>query len=103
MMGPTITAAFDNRRDAEMTVERLVQEFGIDRSAVFIVAPGSENTVGEIASGADVESGHPGLNPDVRPELEGKVMVSIDTNGDDAIQNARGALEEFGATNLADG
>jgi hypothetical protein len=43
MMGTTITAAFDNRRDAEMTVERLVQEFGIDRSAVFTATSGLEH------------------------------------------------------------
>ena len=102
-MGTTLVAEFDNRRDAEMSVERLVQELGIDRTAVFIAASGSENTVGEKASGADVESGHPGTDVEPRPELEGTVTVSVDINDDADVQRSRDALEEFGAQKISAG
>ncbi len=46
-MGTTLTAQFETRREAEMTIERLVQEHGIERTDIFVSAAGADNTAGE--------------------------------------------------------
>jgi hypothetical protein len=101
-MGTTVTAEFDNRRDAEMSVERLVQEKGVERTAIFIAAAGSDNSAGEQPSGADVESGHPETDADGNPKLGGKVTVSVDFDDDAAAEGARAAFAEFGATDVSE-
>src|SRR5215217_5217250 len=46
LMPRKITGEFDIRREAELAVERLVQEYSIDRSAVEVTAAGDDNTAG---------------------------------------------------------
>lgn len=53
----TLTAKFDTRREAEITVERLVQQFKIGRSDVFITADADDNTAGVEEAGSDTEAG----------------------------------------------
>jgi hypothetical protein len=101
-MGKTITAEFDNRRDAEMSVERLVQEQGVERTSVFIAAAGSDNSAGVKPSGADVESGHQHMEADGDPKLSGKISVSVDFDDDDAAAEARSAFTEFGASSVSE-
>ena len=36
-----LEATFETRREAEMSIERLVQEFGLDRKAIEVVADGA--------------------------------------------------------------
>ena len=81
-MERTIVASFETRRDAEMAVEHLVQEHGINRSDVFIRAAGKSNTAGVQPAGADVESGHPGVEKRGEPQLAGPVEVFVDCHGD---------------------
>ena len=52
-MPQTITGYFDTRRDAEMTVEHLVQDHGLDRNSVQATAEGEENSSSTVVSGAD--------------------------------------------------
>ncbi|WP_431271497.1 hypothetical protein [Dankookia sp. P2] len=61
-MPKQISGEFDIRREAELAVERLVQEYKIDRSAIQVAAAGDDNTTGTVASGADRdrETGSPG-------------------------------------------
>ena len=49
-MAEKLTGLFETRREAEMTVERLVQEFNVDRTDISVLAAGAENTVAPIAS-----------------------------------------------------
>jgi len=95
----TIVANFDTRRDAETAVEHLVQEHGIERADIFVRAPGKANTAGTRPAGADVESGHPGVERHGNPELSGPIEVSVEC---DAGQTTvvRSALEKAGATRL---
>lgn len=37
-MTVTLSATFDTRREAEMTIERLVQQFDLDRAAIAVSA-----------------------------------------------------------------
>ena len=64
-MPKQISGEFDVRREAELAVERLVQEYKIDRSAIQVAAAGDDNTAGTVASGADRdrETGEPGASP----------------------------------------
>lgn len=100
-MGTTLKASFDTRRGAEMTIERLVQEFGIERTGIFVAAEGSKNSAGEEKAGSDTEAGSP--SPDNRNDasLKGRVTVSVDIEDDDHAAKVRSAFAEFGAEDVA--
>ncbi len=100
-MGTTLKAKFDRRRGAELTIERLVQEFGIERTDIFVAAEGSENSAGEQKAGSDTEAGSP--SPDDRNDasLEGRITVSVDIDNDDHAAKVRAAFAEFGAEDVA--
>lgn len=63
-MSKSINGTFETRRDAEMAVERLVQEFGVERTDIFSSARGKDNSAGTTAAGSDTES--PGPSPEAR-------------------------------------
>lgn len=48
-----LEVTFETRRNAEMSIERLVQEFGLDRKAIEVVADGILNSAGEDMFGGD--------------------------------------------------
>ena len=99
--GTTITATFSTRRQADVAVEQLVQEFGIERTDVFVVPEAGENSAGTRPDGADVESGHPDVDPAGDPALKGGLVVSIDLADDSALAKVRAALEEHGGRDVA--
>lgn len=76
-MPKTISADFKSRRDAEMAVEHIVQDHGLDRNAVNIGPASNENTAGTEAARADVEDGHLKSGTEGEPALAGKVKVSV--------------------------
>ena len=76
-MPKTISADFKSRRDAEMAVEHIVQDHGLDRNAVDIGPASNENTAGTEAARADVEDGHLKSATEGEPALAGKVKVSV--------------------------
>lgn len=76
-MPKTISANFKSRRDAEMAVEHIVQDHGLDRNAVDIGPASNENTAGTEAARADVEDGHLKSGTEGEPALAGKVKVSV--------------------------
>jgi hypothetical protein len=82
-MPKTISAEFKSRRDAEMAVEHIVQDHGLDRNAVNVGPASNENTAGTEAARADVEDGHLKSGTEGEPALAGKVKVSVQV--DDAI------------------
>lgn len=79
-MAKTVRAEFETRRDAEMSIEQLVQELGIERTDVFVSAVESENTVGTRQAGSDTEHGEP--DPAKHPKLEGLIEVSVELDDD---------------------
>lgn len=95
-MESTIAAQFETRRDAEIAVEHLVQEYNIPRTDIFIRARGEANSAGIKAAGADVESGHDDSEDRGTPELAGLIEVSVDYHGKDA-DTVRKALQEAGS------
>jgi hypothetical protein len=96
-----LTAKFDTRREAEMTVERLVQQFEIDRAKVVVTAGGDENTAGIEEDGSDNKAGEP--SPEARgdAELNGKVVVTVEVADDVAASEVREASAEFDASEQA--
>lgn len=96
----TIKGLFANRRDVEIAVEHLVQEYGIERTDIFIEPAGARNSAGESEAGADLESGHKGEEPDARgAAYEGELVVSVDMN-DDESDAVRQAFRDAGAVNV---
>ncbi len=91
-----LTGKFDTRREAEMTVERLVQQFDIDRGKIVVAADGDENTAGVEEAGS--EAGQP--SPEARDdaELNGKVVVTVEVADDAAASEVREAFAEFDAS-----
>ena len=112
MAGRTITGSFNTRREAEMAVEHLVQDYGLDRSLVDVRPAGEENTSGNVASGADAAerhrgSGAPGdpVGDKIMPEGQraeaggigkGAILVSAEVD-EDKLDRARKSFEEYGA------
>lgn len=93
-MSTTLTGTFDSRDQADMAVERLVQEIGIERTDIFVTASGPDNSAGNRIGGADSETVDQGERDDV--PLAGGIMVSIDLQDDAKVEVVTATLEEFG-------
>lgn len=89
-----ISAEFDTRRQAELAVEHLVQEYRLDRRAIEVVAASDDNSAGTTPSGADRDrrTGEPGASA-----TEGRIRVSAEVDdisadkAEAALRQARGA------------
>jgi len=99
--GATLTATFNTRRQADLALERLVQELGIERADVFLVPEGNENSAGSDPDGADAESGHPGVDPASDPALAGGIVLSVDLSDEANVGDVRAALRELGGQDVA--
>lgn len=76
-MDNALCGRFATRREAELAVEHLVQDHGLDRNAITVRAEGTQNSAGTEAAGADTESGHPGLEKHGDPQLAGMIEVRV--------------------------
>jgi len=99
-MSTTVTAQFKTRRAAEMSVERLVQEYGIERTDIFVAAAGPENTVGEEPAGADTEGEEQSADGRGDAALNGAVEVSVDLQEEELAKKVRDAFAEFQASDV---
>ena len=100
-MPTTLTAKFDTRRDAEMTIERLVQEHGIDRAKIQITTEDAANSAGSDTAGSDVAGKAP--SPETRDDaaLEGRIVVSAEID-DARMADVKAAFAEFDAAAIAE-
>ena len=99
-MSTSLTAKFDTRREAEMTVERLVQQFKIERTDVFVAAEGDENSIGVEEAGSDTEAARPSPEDRDDGKLAGRVIVSVDIEDDGLADEVRSAFAEFDAADV---
>lgn len=83
-MGQTLKGSFATRRDADMTVEQLVQRLGIPRTDVFVASVARNNSAGTRKAGSDMVEGRP--DPDAKPALEGCIEVSVELEDDRAAE-----------------
>ena len=102
-MPTTLTARFETRREAEMTVERLVQEQGIERTDIFITVDGEDNSAGDTPAGSDTRAGAP--SPEDRDDtpIGGRIIVSVDLDDETRAETVRGAFAEFDADAVSEG
>lgn len=96
-MPTTLQGQFDTRREAEMTVERLVQEHGIDRAAITIAATGEENSAGVERAGSDHTSAAPSAGSRNDAALEGALVVVVELDNNSRAKEVRAAFAEFAA------
>lgn len=90
-MSSTLEKTFATREQAELAVEHLVQELGVERTDIFVTAQGAQNSSGEAASGGDAPAVlEPGRDD---AALAGGITVSVDVNDADREQSIRRALE----------
>lgn len=94
-MSSILEATFETRREAELVIERLVQEFGVDRAAIHVGPDGDRNTVGERRSGGDAKAAEPSVEPRTDAPLEGRVLVSVALEGGADVEPIRSAFSEF--------
>lgn len=99
--GATIVATFSTRRQADLAVEQLVQNLGIQRTNVFVTAECEENSSGREAGGADAESGHPGVDTGGAPSLADAISVAVDLPDEADVARVRSALEQHGGGDIA--
>lgn len=100
-MDRSLTARFETRRDAELAIERLVQEQGIDRDRISVLPVGAQNTVGTRIAGSDAPDGQPGTRERDDAALHGAVEISVNLQGGRA-DTVRRTLMEAGARDLAE-
>lgn len=89
-----LAALFSTREAADRAIEHLVQEHGVDRSAIFVETAGDRNSVGIEQSGGD--AGAMGAPSREDAPLRGalRVTVAIDDNDPQVLDRA---LAEAGA------
>lgn len=85
----TVLAYFETREAADIAVEHLVQQYGLERPDIFVQAEGGDNTSGTSSSGGD--SFHDGSDRQ-DGSLTGEILVSVDIDGNklQAVQRVMG-------------
>lgn len=101
-MGTNVTGKFHSREEVDSVVERLVQEYGIDRADIFVSAVGSENSAGDEVSGSDSGGGEPSSGDRDDAPLTGALEVSVDINDAEDVDRVRQTFAEFSGTETAD-
>ena len=91
-----LEVTFETLRNAEMSIERLVQEFGLDRKAIENVADGALNSAGEDTSGGDNASDSPSPSDREDAALNDRIKVSVTVDDAAEAQRVRDAFSEFG-------
>lgn len=92
-MSKILVGQFDTRRQADLAVERLVQEIGIERTDIFVASSGPDNSTGTFRAGADSETVGEPARDDV--QLAGAVTVSVDVQNDNDVQRIISAIKEM--------
>ena len=95
-MTSKMTATFSTRRDAELVVERLVQEFDFAREAIVVAPETAANSAGETPSGGDAAAAEPGTEARSDAPLEGRIVVTVDAADRGDTDDIRRAFTEFG-------
>jgi len=81
-MSQTLRSTFATRREAELVIEHLVQEHGIERTDIFVAPEGEANSAGEEISGSDQAAAAPTEPARTDGALNGRIEVSVDVQDD---------------------
>jgi len=80
-METTFVAEFSTRREAELAIEHLVQEYGVPRGDVSVQPTGTANTSGQYSAGTDAKAAP---EPTGGGKLEGSIEVCVNFYGADS-------------------
>ena len=94
-----LAAIYNTREQATLAVEHLVQEHGVDRSAVFVEPVDGRNTAGLEISGGDAPSGDEGTRVRDDGALNGAIRVTVAAS-DRELAPLRQALHDAGAVQV---
>lgn len=97
-----LTATFDTRREAEMTIERLVQQFDLDRAAISVGTEGDANSAGEEVAGSDTNAGEPSVDQRDDAALAGSIVVTAEVPDEETADLVRDAFAEFDAAGVVE-
>jgi len=100
-MTTRLAGLFETRRQAEMTIERLVQEYGVDRAAITVTAAGDDNTVGVERAGSDDPGGSAAEAGRDDAPLAGEVRLEVTLEDGADADAVRSAFAEFSADEVA--
>lgn len=94
-----LTAVFRTRADADLAIEHLAQEYGIDPAFIYVEPVAEANSAGTEPSGGDHASGAPshGERPDA--PLHGAIQVTVPVKHE-SLQRMTDALREAGALEI---
>jgi hypothetical protein len=100
-MPTTLTGRFETRREAELAIEHLVQQEGLDRKAISVLPLGNDNSAGTQIAGSDQPDGNRDSRERDDAALTGPIEISVALLEGDA-EAVRRALEIAGARNVRD-
>ena len=92
-MSTTIEHVFPTRRDAELAIERLVQEHGFERTDIFVTPVGRENSVGEAVNGGNAAA--PLEEDRTDAPIDTAITVSIDLNNEERASIVHSVFNEL--------
>ncbi|MFC4257138.1 hypothetical protein GRI97_16100 [Altererythrobacter xixiisoli] len=79
-MSKTIERSYPTRRDADLAIEHLVQQFGIERTDIFVASAGRD-----ASAGPETEEGRAGA----------PITVSVDVQSDKQARLIENGLDEL--------
>jgi hypothetical protein len=94
-----IIAIFRNRVDADLAVEHLAQEYGIDPAFIYVEPVSEANSAGLEPSGGDRASGAPSHGERVDAPLHGSIQVTLPVEHED-LAKLTAAMREAGAIGI---
>lgn len=95
-----VSGWFETREAADLATEHLVQEYGFQRTDIFVQPVGGENSAGFAVSGGDAATPRPGNERRTDGAVnEEAIEVSVDVEDSD-VQRVRDALSQAGAIKL---
>ena len=94
-----LTAVFRTRADADLAIEHLAQEHGIDPAFIYAEPAGEENSAGVAASGGDHAAGAPSHRERPDAPLHGSIQLTVPVKHA-KLQALIKALEDTGAVDI---
>jgi hypothetical protein len=91
-----LCAVFATREGADLAVEHLVQEYGIDRAFIYVEPVAAENSAGVEVSGGDAASDGRGHGTRRDAPLHGAIQVTVPV-GHERVAALTDALRAVGA------
>ena len=85
-----------------MTIERLVQQFDLDRSAITVGTEGEDNSAGEELAGSDAADGETNVEQRNDAHLNGGIVVTVEVVDDVTAEQVRDAFGEFDAAGIVE-